>query len=150
MVVWGLVIYRIFDFTKPSDDDQVQIKNKTKVSNQVKDSLYQPLYLDYRDPFLNQMARKQEISIFKINPESKKVQWPKIIFKGYITNGNTKLVMLDLDGKSIFLNSKNSEQGLEVVTTWNDSVLIKKENEKKVFYKHTYDKKIELYENESY
>lgn len=132
------------NFTKPIDDDYAMLrKTKTKMIRQEVDTLYRPLSLNYRDPFLNTTIKAPEINIFEKNPEPKIIQWPNIVFKGYVANGNTQLVILEIDGKNSFVNPQVPEKDLKVLAIWNDSICIQKENENKTFYKYPNNKQNE-------
>jgi hypothetical protein len=143
-VIWGLIIYRLVDFTKTKP----LINTNRNVAVLAADSILYPkqqkLLLNYSDPFLRNMAKNSEaknsngaISLFKTNPEPEKkiVVWPTISYGGIIENKSTQFAIIKIDEKKVVTSQSQSVSGMVIKYIYKDSIIIEKEKELKTFFK---------------
>lgn len=143
-VIWGLIIYRMVDFTKTKP----HIFNSGNADVLSSDSVLYPkqqkLLLNYSDPFLKNIAQSSKaensngaISLFKTNPEPEKkvVVWPTISYGGIIENKSGQLAIIKIDEKKIVTSQSQTVGGMVIKYIYRDSIVIEKEKELKTFFK---------------
>jgi hypothetical protein len=137
-VVWGLIIYRIFDAASGNDDDAAPampsaIKKEAYNDYELpKDTSH--LLLNYRDPFglekpkdtLEHMARRKVIANSLQTAAKPVFNWGIIQYSGFIRNPNTnKLVtMISINGKNELLAEGETKNQLKLIKNMGDSVKI--------------------------
>ena len=138
LIVWGLIIYRIFNAADGSDDDANKpvLKERPKETYNdyamVKDTTH--LLLNYRDPFgLTKPKDTAEIPIKKLIhntalPIAPKpvFNWNFIQYSGYIRNpGSKRLVTLvNINGKSETLTEGETKSQVHLLKNMKDSIKI--------------------------
>jgi hypothetical protein len=143
-VVWGLIIYRIIQYTQPSIDF---VDSKLMISSEndsISYSSQKKLLLNYADPFLNEVQTtsvesKQSAyaSVFLTNPEpsQKEVVWPLIAYKGMIKNGQQLLGIVEIDTKKSLVSDGIRLKELTIKKVYSDSIVIVLDKNTKTFYK---------------
>jgi len=134
LLVWGLIIYRIFKATG-SDEDPLPIAARTESKEALTDYTVPKdtshLLLNYRDPFSVQKAEPVEIPIDKLISKNVKpviqkppVNWSGIRYAGFIHNpGSKKLIaMIDINGRELMLSEGETGDQVKLIKNLKDSV----------------------------
>jgi hypothetical protein len=113
LLIWGLVMYELFSFSKP--DEVMETEPPGFDFKPVKIKERDPFSIDvnYRDPFLGKIYTTQKAtlikkSISKIKKIPKVVEplvWPTIAYKGIVsdTKDKTRVFMLIIGGKTFLM-----------------------------------------------
>ncbi len=138
-LVWGVIIYRIFDATTAGDNFPVansapimKIKD-LQVYSEPKDTTH--LMLNYRDPFMEEVKTEPKvIAVDKlishktgVKTASKPgVNWTFINYSGYIKNSKSKrlLAILIINGKEHTMMEGETFEKVKLVKNLRDSVKI--------------------------
>jgi hypothetical protein len=137
LVVWGIIIYRLFSAMNQDDDppmaERVQIKESYNDFTVKKDT--ESLKLNYRDPFSSitketpDTITKHPIAINKVlKPVIKPgINWAAIKYSGYIRNpGSKKLIaIMEINGQSVMLSEGESAEQLTLLKNARDSVKVR-------------------------
>jgi hypothetical protein len=137
-VVWGIIIYRVFDAAAGSDDDALPA-----VSNRPQKEPYNDfailrdtthLLLNYRDPFglikekdtVNVSAKRSSRRALISTPKKPVVNWDFIQYSGYIRNPVSKklITLLSINGKSEMLSNGESRDQVKLIKNLRDSIKI--------------------------
>lgn len=130
--IWGLIAYRFFAYATPDENESTptpitagplpDFKKDTTAFN-----------VSYRDPFLgtfysedrNKPAGKRASNISR-KPATEEVVWPLIVYKGLVSDSKDrqKIFMLGINGKTVLLKEKGSEQGVIVLSGDRKSVTL--------------------------
>lgn len=153
IIIWGLVIYKIFSYTDSSSDKNAipTISNQKETIAIEKDTF--SIIADYKDPFLG-----KNISIYdedynnetesendkKKVPEVKKeepkinIKWPSIIYGGIIYNAKTKksVGLVKINNRDYLGNKGNKIEEIEIVEMYNDSIKVKFSEQLKTIIKN--------------
>lgn len=138
-IVWGVILHRVF-FSKSEDDYIIKdsnaiVKHEPYDQYVIKEDTFK-LALNYRDPFLGEVASVPEPKIEastlqQVNfspPVSLKplVDWTAIKYSGYIINPVTKktVCIIIVNGIERMLAEGESFDGAKLLKNKKDSVLI--------------------------
>jgi len=136
LVVWGMIIYRIFLAVK-ADDEPLQ--SSTSLKKEVFNDYTIPkdttkLLLNYRDPFAAPKPEEKEISpdkhaiqkVFSSVPIRPPVNWNQIKYSGYIHNpGSKKLIaMMNINGKELMMSEGETADQVKLIKNLKDSVKV--------------------------
>ncbi len=154
LVVWGLIIYRVLDFTKqdtPDDPCIVSTLQPNKNNSSVQDTF--SLHANYCDPFLknvrytrprytktNQSNKKTE----KKKPESnivlrrdiiENIRWPDIKYGGIVQNTQSgeKVGLMEIDKQEFLIRKNDSIQKVFIKDLYKDSVIVIYKKTRKTF-----------------
>jgi hypothetical protein len=138
LVIWGLIIYRIFNTVSNNDDNNIALNNtpqKKEAYNDdaiIKDTTH--LLLNYRDPFsLVKLKDTAEIPVKKILfknstilPGKPVFNWGFLRYAGYIRNPTTKklVAMVSINGKNEMLIEGQTKQQVKLLKNLRDSIKI--------------------------
>ena len=136
LIVWGLILYRIFSAAGSGDDDQLpvsQAKKKEFYNDYTlpKDTTH--LLLNYRDPFgltkvkdTTNIVKAKTKSLGKVEQVMKHMDWSFVKYSGYLRNpGSKKLIaILTIHGKEAMLAEGESEGQVKLLKNMLDSVRI--------------------------
>ncbi len=136
LVVWGLIVYRVFIYMKKDETvNSTQIQNiKQSKKNISTDSLV--LLLNYTDPFClskilpNNTKVSSVINSDKNKTKSTKINEsmpiPKLIYKGTIYNQikQKNIGIVQCNQNSIFISEGDSIQSWIIAKIYKDSLLI--------------------------
>jgi len=137
LLVWGMIIYRIF-LAVNSDDDQ-PFQNTASLKKEVfndytisKDTT--KLLLNYRDPFAVLKPEEKEIAPNKpdvqkaVNPVPTRqpVNWNLIKYSGYIHNPGSKkmIAMMNINGKELMMLEGETAEQVKLIKNLKDSVKV--------------------------
>lgn len=150
LLVWGVIIYRIFNVVNGSGSNEV--RKSSFVENTVNENLIDTfsIHPNYRDPFISKRAKKttfeNKITSTIIKPDLiKKVtntvplsnKWPSIVYNGLIKNekSNKQLALVQINGQSNILQLGNVAEGVELTKIFRDSIEVKFNSEKRFIRK---------------
>lgn len=146
LLVWGVIIYRIFNVVNGSGSNEVRISSF--VENTINENLIDTfsIHPNYRDPFISKRAKKttseNKITSTITKPDLiKKVsitapmsdKWPSIVYNGLIKNekSNKQLALVQINGQSNILQLGNVAEGVELTKIFRDSIEVKFNSEKR-------------------
>lgn len=142
LVVWGMIIYRIFNAAGENDDD-VQVANARTNKEPFndfsipKDTTH--LLLNYRDPFglikqkdtirLNTSKKFYKKTLTVLKPTN----WSFIKYSGYVSNHNTKklIALVSINGQNVTLSEGEIKDGVKLIKNLRDSIKISFEGKTK-------------------
>ncbi len=149
IIVWGLVVYRMFfeGRTKPDNLTQI-IKPIVKEQTQTKNKTYK-LIANYRDPFLDKTASGNIESGEKQNKQTEsntnlrrrrtsvsRVRWPEIEYGGFVEGNKAKQTILIKINKRDYLAYKGDTiEQVIVKEFYGDSLIVIYSNEEKTLLK---------------
>jgi hypothetical protein len=137
LVIWGLIIYRVFSATADSDDNitvsNISQKKETYDDETIiKDTTH--LLLNYKDPFsLIKPKDTAEIPVKKILyrnlsilPIKPAFNWSFIRYAGYIRNPTTKklVAVVSINGKNEMLLEGQTREQVKLLKNMRDSIKI--------------------------
>jgi len=119
LLIWGLVIYRFFDF---STDD---IPDGTTSNFTVKPLAVMPrdtfnINVNYRDPFLGKMYLPRQVkkSGRKTNSieQAAPLVWPSIVYRGLVSDAKNKkkVFMLIISGQTFLMSERDTELDVQI------------------------------------
>ncbi len=112
-VIWGVVIYRFWSFTKPEPDSLQPIKVAKKAENAEKTKEAYVFQLNYADPFLKNAAPKVEEQKVQPNPFFF-TPLPDLVYLGLVTSGNQKVGVLKINGRSFMVREGDDHDNIRV------------------------------------
>lgn len=138
-LVWGVIIYRVFDATTSDDDipvtnNSVPIK-KESLENYISEKDTSHLSLNYPDPFVDEAKEKPKvIPVSKlittgqvVKPITKSgVNWSFISYSGYIKNSKSKklLAFVTINGKEYSMIEGETADKVKLIKNMIDSIKI--------------------------
>jgi len=136
VIVWGLIIYRIFDAATGSDDaaTPVQTNIKKEAYNDFaipKDTSH--LLLNYRDPFGITQQKDTAVlpvkkMVHRISPIMPKpvFNWNFIQYSGYIRNPASKklITLISINGQNEMLTEGEVKRQVKLIKNMHDSIKI--------------------------
>lgn len=134
LIVWGLIIYRIFQSV--GDNESVEIITapaKKEVYNDFeirRDTTH--LMLNYRDPF--GLTKQKDTSNVKVgtaliknrNVIKPAINWGFIKYSGYVRNPGTKklIAIVKINGKSIMMSEGETMEKVKLIRNMRDSIKV--------------------------
>ena len=135
LVVWGMILYRVFNAFDSNDGDVAAIPLKTAKEayndfSLPKDTTH--LLLDYRDPFgiVKQKDTDKviirKVSERKIPVQVKPMDWGFIRYSGYMLNPATKklIALVSINGQNITLSEGQTKNDVKLIKNLRDSIKI--------------------------
>ncbi len=135
LVVWGMIIYRIFSAVGGSDDDPAMttakpVKEAYNDFSIPKDTTH--LLLNYRDPFGLVIKKDTTRLISKRSrertplPAPRPMDWSFIHYSGYMLNPATKklIALVSINGQNTTLAEGQSKFEVKLVRNMRDSIKI--------------------------
>jgi len=148
--LWGIAIYRTWkNFQVKQENEEFEVINAPSFSPVQFNKDTFELLLPSSDPFLSagwKASEKTETSVEHEDPKNtikkeiplpvQKV-WPQIQYFGFVKNRdkNSTLCLLKIDGRQVQLSKGQKHNGLIVMNTYRDSVLVVYEGETKIVRK---------------
>jgi hypothetical protein len=135
LVVWGLIIYRVFA-SVGGDDDPVPVAsikvNKVPYNDYSIPKDTTKLLLNYRDPFGLVKFKDTVTAVIKIDTktiQSKPVppfNWGFIHYAGYIRNSSSKklIALVSINGKNEMLSEGDTKDQVKLIKNLRDSIKI--------------------------
>lgn len=130
--IWGLIAYRFFAYAAPDGNESKPFASTAgPLPDFKKDTT--AFNVSYRDPFLgtfyseerNKPADRRPVNT-KIKPAAEELVWPAIVYKGLVSDSKDrqKIFMLGINGKTVLLRGKGTEQGVTVLSGDRNSVTL--------------------------
>jgi hypothetical protein len=142
LVVWGMIIYRIFSAVGGNDDNVpvTPVKLAKEAYNDFsipKDTTH--LLLNYRDPFGIVKQRDtdkiiiRKVSERKVPVQIKPMDWGFIKYSGYMLNPSTKklIALISINGQNITLAEGQTKNDVKLIKNLRDSIKISFEGKTK-------------------
>ncbi|MES2141095.1 MAG: hypothetical protein V4511_15420 [Bacteroidota bacterium] len=150
LLVWGVIIYRIFNVVNGSNSNEVL--KSVIIENVNNENLIDTfsIHPNYRDPFISKRAKKttsenKVVSAITKPDIIKKVtntvpvsnKWPNIVYNGLIKNekSNKQLALVQINGQANILQLGNVAEGVELTKIFRDSIEVKFNLEKRYIRK---------------
>jgi len=134
VLLWGFIIYKLFDAASGGDTDTgvVADQPKKEVYNDfavVEDTTH--LLLNYRDPF-GIVKRKDTVTVkksrAKINVLSVKsaINWSFIKYSGFVRNPDSKkiIALLSINGKNVMMTEGETSGSVKLLKNMRDSIQV--------------------------
>ena len=157
IVIWGLIIYRIFSGLEP-EKELPTINPETMVQNEpatkISDSF--GITVDYSDPFLDRKilsfrsssstpvsrrsVRTQPVrrppAPPKTESQPERLKWPEVIYSGVIENDKGTIVaLMAINNQDFLMQAGHEKEGIKVEKIYEDSVKLTYNGEIKVISK---------------
>jgi hypothetical protein len=142
LLVWGMIIYRIFSSVNRDDNYKSNLINPSQKEPYndyaIKDDTTK-LRLNYRDPFspaghdtVPPITIKRSISTIKSLPQPA-FNWSFVRYSGYIRNPDSKklIAIMSINGKNTMLAEGETEGDVKLLKNMKDSVKISFKNQTK-------------------
>jgi hypothetical protein len=147
LIVWGLIIFKIFKQIRHSNNHASEVFSNLKNSDQVTEPDSFSLILHYRDPFLQGIVRPLSSSrsfgslinnnsnLTSIKPQ---VNFPASKYSGLVINykNKNKLGVIKIDNKDFLVKEGELIAGEKIIRLYNDSVIVRFRNIKKTILKN--------------
>ena len=150
VIVWGLVIYRMFfeGRTKPENLTQF-IRPIVKESVEEKSETYK-LIANYRDPFLSNVVvseviaqeNKQEeqsgsnTNLRRRRTSVSRIRWPEVKYGGFIEgNGEKQTILLKIKNRDFLAQKGDTIEQIFIKEFYGDSLVVVYSNEEKTLKK---------------
>ncbi len=138
VVVWGLIIYRIFDAVSANDDNSAPVVPNTIKKEPFNDFAVPVdtthLLLNYRDPFglvkqkdtISQAAKIRPVKSIASLPVKPTFNWGFIQYSGYILNPASKKLttLITINGKNEMLSEGEMKDQVKLIKNLRDSIKI--------------------------
>jgi len=136
LVVWGVIIYRIFQSANLGDDTDFQPANN-KMAKEAYNDYTVPkdtasLQLNYKDPFVAQ--KQKDTSDHPVKKTADKMplkplpamNWNFIKYAGYIHNPGSKnlVALITINGKSVMMTEGETSEQVKLLKNLKDSIQI--------------------------
>jgi len=148
--LWGIAIYRTWkNFQVKQENEEFEVINAPSFSPVQFNKDTFELLLPTADPFLSAGWKPSEKIETSLEQEDSRnvikkeiltpVQkfWPQIQYFGFVKNRqkNSTLCLLKIDGHQVQLSKGQKHEGLMVLNTYRDSVMVVFDGETKIFRK---------------
>ena len=150
IIVWGLIVYRIFfeGKTKPENISSVA-KPLIKESSKKEKSTYK-LIANYRDPFLSNIKqnvvsledKKEEKNVTSSNLRRRRTtvsrtRWPEILYGGFIESDKDKkiTILLSIKNRDYLAQQGDTVEHIFIKTFYADSLVVAYNDEEKTLKK---------------
>jgi type II secretory pathway component PulC len=135
VIVWAIIIYRVFDASGSGDDSPMEITGKPQKEayndfEVAKDTTR--LLLNYRDPF--GLVKQKDTAAVNVKNDRKSVSppakpvvnWGFIKYSGYILNPGSKktIALISINGKSAMLAEGETIDNVKLLKNMRDSVKV--------------------------
>lgn len=135
LVVWGMIIYRVFEAMGGSDDNNIStatkpVKEAFNDFSIPKDTTH--LMLNYRDPFGLTKQKDTTRQITRRSTERKTIavvkpmDWSFIRYSGYMLNPGTKklIALVSINGQNTTLAEGQTQYQVKLIKNLRDSIKI--------------------------
>lgn len=135
LIVWGIVIYRIFDTVADGEDDFTPVQNVKEEKNSNDYSVPADtthLLLNYRDPF--RLTRQPDTAVKPITQAAAvkplipkpAFSWNFVKYSGYTRSAGSKklLAVMSINGQSAILQEGETVADVKLIKNYQDSVKV--------------------------
>jgi hypothetical protein len=138
MVLWGMIIYRIFNAAGSGDDNPIQLASNQRPKEPYNDYALPKdtahLLLNYRDPFgLIKFKDTAETPVKRSGHKAAAsasakpaLNWNFIKYSGYIHNRVSKklIALVSVNGKNVLLSEGQTKEQVRLIKNLRDSIKI--------------------------
>lgn len=153
ILIWGLVIYKIFSYTDGSSDvNTIPVFTRQKETVKLEKDTFS-IIAKYKDPFLGKNfsiyeedysddneTQTEKVKVPEIKKEEPKIniKWPSIIYGGIIYNAKTKksVGLVKINNRDYLGNKGNMLEEVEIIEMYNDSIKVKYSEQTKTIIKN--------------
>lgn len=152
LLVWGLVIYEVTEAMEaPVSSGPATSAARSAPNSGSQEPEAFELLVNYRDPFLSKSSGSREVRQPVKNlqrprpvqeasipqPTAETIEWPAIVYKGYIENRQTKssIAMLQVGGEDHLVAEGQKVAGIKLLQVLPDSVKVVFRKQQKYFKK---------------
>lgn len=147
IVVWGLIIYKIFTYIHGSKYTySTQLLYSQSDSAQANPDTIK-LIASYRDPFLGNTSVVTPVNISKHNagltkedffPQTNQVKWPDIIYNGLITGkqGNEKIGLVIINNRNYLVRRGEIREDALFSDPFPDSIVVFFQKQRRIIKKY--------------
>lgn len=140
LLIWGMIIYRIFNVVNPTSDFKIlDTHQNSKLEKKMTDTF--SISANYRDPFLGKIQEKVKPTITQnstnnVKQKVKKAEEikvkPNMIYLGLIKSqkNNKQVALVQINGTINNMIIGDKYNGVEITKIYRDSIEIKFGNEK--------------------
>lgn len=133
LIVWGIILYKVL----LPKIEQEELRTPAPVAENKRPDKKDSLWLNYRDPFLGNIAISEEVSIeqedftAKVSWEEKKDKKPldKLCYYGRITNHNQTYCLVSIGNEHHQMERGDIRDGFKLTHIYEDSVYLEKRGE---------------------
>jgi len=137
IIIWGLLIYNIYDAFYPESPSISKNKSKKYKAPKVKEKDTFSLLPIKNDPFLGTMYQKSKrqqtnTNIKKVNQN---INWPTITYQGIVSDKNAKsnVYIVNLNGMQYLLKKGDTIQNIKVLKSSSNTLRIQFKGQTKDF-----------------
>lgn len=145
LLVWGMIIYKIFFQTNAPENIAAFVPNKTAKQNNAALPDTFALLLNYPDPFLKNEKRavtstnttttqKKPVEI-KPQKTIEPVHFPAIKYSGVVKKQEHELAIVSINGSSNFMKTGETVNDITLLRIYNDSIIVSFQNQKRTIKK---------------
>lgn len=135
LIVWGLIIYRVFVSVGGDDDSTPVVSIKTTKEPYNDYSIPRDttkLLLNYRDPFGLVKFKDTATTVVKVHTRTVQLKpitpfnWGFIHYAGYIRNSSSKklIALVSINGKNEMLSEGDTKDQVKLIKNLRDSIKI--------------------------
>ena len=149
ILIWGLVIYRIFFENRKTLERAVIPEKVTIQSKDTENKEQYTLIANYRDPFLsnapamveqdpeNEKKENEQVNLRRQRAVMSNVRWPDIKYGGFIKNDkeNKYTILFSLQNQNYLVNVGDTIHNIYIKAFYRDSILVVYSNEEKIVKK---------------
>jgi len=149
IIIWGMVIYRIFFENRKRPENLTSRARPALTSTEKTESKRYKLIANYKDPFLKNMEVVKADAEEEKNEESNnlenlrrrrtsvsRVRWPEITYGGYINgNKNETTILLKVQNRDYLCNTGDTIANILIKGFYGDSILVLYNDEEKILKK---------------
>lgn len=144
LLVWGLIIYRIFNVVNGADSNEMHktaFIGNTDNENSIDTFSIHP---NYRDPFISKGVKKiilsdNEVANVAVTPKvivkttTSSTIWPNLLYSGLIKNqkSNKALALVQINGQANIMKIGDIVGEIELTKIFHDSIEVKFQKEKR-------------------
>lgn len=135
LLIWGLLVYRIFLAIQPvnASTNSIVLNGVFKPAKFVESEAF-TIKADYRDPFLGSINTKKPRpkTQLKTKPQPKK-PFPQVTYKGVVSGNNSKVFIVSIDGKQYFFKKYQTQNNMKLINGSSKSVTLRFQGQQQTF-----------------
>lgn len=128
IIIWGLIMWKVFDFTSESKVNTLPTYQKASIDT-IMNTPYS-LSLNYHDPFLKLTSisktttskKNNNIREVIIDRVVKSIIPPKLNYYGLIQCGSTNTALLEINNQKLLLKQNEAFNEVKIIKFNNDSI----------------------------
>lgn len=138
VIIWGIVIYRVVGAVseEPETIENIPVVSKGEIKRIEKDTF--SLVSINHDPFLGHYYKTAVPVEKKKIPSETKIEWPAVTYLGLVSDSgkSSKIHILQINGKQFLMEKGNSAEGIKIIGSRSNEVILLYKRDRKVFIKN--------------